>query len=603
MHSRRILFVLSCALLSTSAAVAQTVITTDTSLLGVDDAAFTPNGDLVVVRDNTLSTSSRVYDARSGQILATISGAGGPVSGAAHDAVEVTNDRGVVLGSTCRVLDLTNLQVPVLASYDLGKFPRDLAITPNGSQVAIRGGDTDGFSVGGLFVLDLATGNLVASAPGEPAPWAPDSVDFDVDSVVVTDQHAVFVSSVGVLGTRVTVMDLQPAQGGPVVSYETGPGSDADLLGIPHDLAITPDGQHAVVRSELAVALFRLTGGPVQLSWSKRLHGNPGPFGGSAMDSVEVTNDRIATISRVSNGGIGAQVDIFDLAGTQRWDRIEGDPHDLAINPSGKKLLVRTHTHVHMYNLQNINNPGEMNYLSRRPQLSTHTWYGAGMDSLELTEDRAVTVARVDESATIKFWDISGPNLQNLGTFDMSDRPVDVAITPGGEKVVISGFTHFMAFDLRTVDLLMDFDPLGLGGYPWSDGVVTNGATAIAMGSRFNLPAGTGVSGGWLTLVDLFEQPTVYCNSGMNSTGGVGGIYATGSASVARNDLRLVATDLPRNRLGCSSMAMAKSMRPSATAPFAWVGRSLPSTCSKARRTASPCSKWTARPCPLEASR
>lgn len=522
-------------------------------LLGVDDAAITPDGRLIVVRDNTGVTSSRVYDAQTGAQLAVHfpTGSGGGISGVAHDAVAVTNSRAVVLGTRCQILDLVAPGTAPLADMDVGYKPRDLEITPDGTMVAIRGGRSLIGLQGGLYVFDLASATQLVHAPGEPLPWTPATTEFDVDSVAVSNEHAAFISTVGLIGTRVTIMDLHPPGGGPpAVVYETGSGADIDLIGTPHDIAMTPDGQHVAVRSELAVALFRLNGSSTNMVWIRRLHGDPGPFGFSAMDSVEVTNERIATISRFSNGSYGAQVDIFDLAGNQQFEVISGDPHDLAITPSGRRLVVRTHTHVYLYDLQSTSGGENIHFLDRRPQLSSHTSYGAGMDSLQVTEEKAVSVARMDETADIRIWDITGGELQLLKFHLMPERPVDLVITPAEAKVVISGFSRVLVFDLQTNGLLMDFDSNAGGGYPWCDGVVANDQTAIAMGSMTNGLPGSPAGGGWLTIVDLFDQPSVYCTSNANSTGDVAQIYATGSASVAGNNLRLVANDLPRAHFG-----------------------------------------------------
>ena len=539
-------------------AAAQTVIQNQLpspdGLLGVDDAAITPDGNHIVVRDNTLFSTARVYDAHTGAELAQYhSTSGFTLAGVAVDAVAVTNSRAVVIGSDCQIIDLSTPGTSLLAAADVGWRPRDLEITPDGTMVAIRGGfQTGSLANGGLYVFDLATATQLAQAPGEPTTWPSGGPgEFDVDSVSVTNNHAAFLSVVGQTSTRVTIMDLHPSGGGaPDVAYETGTGTDLDLLGIPHDLAITPDGKYVAVRSGMAVGLFRLDGPNTHLVWMHRLHGSPGPFGASAMDSVEVTNDRIATISRFSNGFFGAQVDIFDIAGHQVHEVIDGDPHDLAITPSGGKLLVRTHTHLYMYNLANLGGGDNIHYISRRPQLSTHTSYGAGYDSILVTEDKAVSVARVDETATIKFFDIRNHDLQLLANYTMPARPVDVTITPSGGKVVISGFSRVEVYDFETYAQLLAYVSNPGGGYPWCDGVVANDQTAIAMGSTFNGPAGSQAAGGWLTIVDLFDQPSVYCNSNANSTGDVGQLYATGSASVASNNLHLVAHDLPKARFG-----------------------------------------------------
>lgn len=550
MNSPRYFGLLAPLLFLTSSLSAQTVLSSEVGTMGsgltaVDDAAFTPDGQKLVVRENTSRTTARIYDAKTGVLLAAYTASVGGASGIVQDAVEVTNDRAVVLGHQTQVIDLNNLQLPTMAEFDFGVWPRDVEITPDGTMAAIRGGSG---MAGGLFVLDLASSSVIAQAPGEPA--TPGLTD--VDSVATTNQHAAFISFEPSTGaTRVTIMDLRPAGGGaPVIVYETGTGSDLDLVGFPHDLAITPDGTHLAVRSELSVALFDLTGAAPQMLWVKRLYGAPGPFGGSAMDSVEVSNTHIATISRWSNGGVGAQVDLFDIAGNQSYEVISGDPHDLAITPDGQKLIVRTHSRLYMYRLA-PNYPGlHLHYKSRKFLPSTHTYYGAGLDSLEVTNDTAVTIARNNDTADIRLWDIRTFTLIEKAAHAMTTRPVDLEITPSGSKVVISGFGQTMVIDMLTSEELLYTQTTPVGGYPWSDGVAVNDSTAITFGAIEQACQICTPFPGWLTIIDLFEQPTVFCSSTPNSTGSIGQTYASGSASVATNNLHLVAHDLPPSTSG-----------------------------------------------------
>ena len=520
---------------------AQTLLADHLDLLGVDDAEITPDGRYIVARDNTIQTSTYVYDAATGAELFHHMTVAGSVSGVCQDAVAVTDQRAAVLGSECVILDLTNLANPVMASYDLGLWPRDLAITPDGALLAVRAGSAP---LGGLFVFDLATGAQLWQGAGQPRPWQGAPV-LDVDSVAVTDEHAVFTSVEGSgpsEQTVVTIVDLHAAGGVPAVVFETASGTG--LLGAPYDVAITPDGQYAAVRSEMAVGLYRLDGLNSARVWGKRLWGNPGPFGGSAMDSIEVTNERVATISRFSNGGIGAQVDVFDIAGNQKFQVIDGDPHDLAITPSGQRLVVRTHTDIYLYDLQNLPAGLGLSFLDREPLASTHTSYGAGMDSILATDTRAVAVARNNDTSRVRFYDIGDDEIVQTMARPMPDRPTDVQITPDESKVVVSGLTYVMIFDLVGDALLLAHDPAAQGGYPWCDGVVANNDTAAAfgyLGPNFQ---------GWISILDLFGEPLNFCSATPNSTGSAAGMYATGSASVSANDLRIVARDVPAGNAG-----------------------------------------------------
>lgn len=515
-------------------------------ILGIDDAELTPDGTLCVARDNTITTSARIYDMASGIELAVVfPSLPGGTSGFAQDAVVCSDERAFVSGSRLMVLDLTQLSNPLLADYDVGLWPRDLALTPDGSLCIVRGGESFAGMVGGQYVFDAATGAELAFAPGEPAPYAPTA--FDVDSVVADDEHAVCTSRVispqGDM-TRVTIWDLHPAGGGvPAVVYETTAGSDQ--RGIPHDLAMTPDGEYCAVRSELGVALYHLDGALSTQFWSKRLFGEPGPFGGSAMDSIEVSNDYVATISRWSNGGVGAQLDLFDLSGKRNYDRVDGDPHDLAITPDGTRLMVRTHLLVLLYDLTSV--PPFSNGIlpmHQEFQPSSNTSYGAGLDSVALTNTTAVTLARTGNTTNIRQWDLRPDGFQLAQAYTMPDKPTDLQITPEGTRAVVSGLGHAMVIDLRARQVVLSHSPTTGTIFPWCDGVVADDAHMAAFGYV------SGNFAGWLSVIDLFARPTNYCSANPNSTGLPASIFATGTASIGADDFDLWAQSVPVGQPG-----------------------------------------------------
>src|SRR6185503_6506933 len=113
--------------------------------------------------------------------------------------------------------------------------------------------------------------------------------------------------------TRVTIWNLTQL-GGPAVVFETGVAGVPDIAGAPHDVAITADGTHAVVRTEHVIAAFQLTGSTPSLLWAMRPFQGPGAFEDAALDSVEVTNTRVVTISKATNPLYeqGTQIDVID---------------------------------------------------------------------------------------------------------------------------------------------------------------------------------------------------------------------------------------------------------------------------------------------------
>ncbi|MFT5052371.1 MAG: hypothetical protein ACI8QZ_003804 [Chlamydiales bacterium] len=532
--------------LMASTASAQFVLGTDQGL-GMDDAEITPDGRFAVVRENLGMAGSRIYDMATGQLVARYNCAisGTVYAMGAQDAVVVTNDRAVVLGYCTIILDLTNPGTAI-ATFVTGSDTRDLALTPDGSRVAIRGGRggpgmTD---PGGLFIADVQTGAVLVNTPGLPTSAFQ---MFDVDSVVASDDYAAFVSLVSTPTgpqTRVTIFDIfTPPSGMPTIVYETTlAGIDVDQAGNPHDIAITPDGRHVAVRSGQSVGLYELNGIQTRRVWHKRLFGEPGPFGNSAMDSIEVTNDWIATISRDSNGGFAAQVDLFDMQGNQRFDDIPGDPHDLAFMPGAEQFLVRTSSGLFLYDLTSVPAGPRVPFAASQAMLSTHTSFGAGLDSLVVVDGTAVTLTRMGTSTDVDIWDVGAASLAFRAGGVLPGLPVDLDISPNGRLVAVSGLVNAQVYDLSTGDLLLEHTAsTGAGNFPWCDGVALNDDSLVAFGY-------SGPQSGWVTIIDLFSAQVPYCPASPNSVGDGATMYATGSPSAGSNDLELIARDLPPNR-------------------------------------------------------
>lgn len=523
--------------------------------IGMDDAAITPDGRYGIVRQNAGATIARIYDMATGGIIRQET-SGIPISGGvAEDAVVASNSRAVVMGTSLMIFDLTLLPAqPMITDEFIGWRPRDLGLTPDGSLLAVRGGSGDN---GGLFVYEMQTGTQVLQAAGQPSDYPAGSQhSFDVDSVAVDDEHAVFTSVIyggPTPRTRVTIVDLHPQGGGaPQVVYETAATFSTDQVGAPHDIAITPDGLFCAVRSELEVACYSLNGAGSARAWAARLAGNPGGFGDSALDSIEVTNDRIATISRQSNPAyaLGAQLDVFDMAGNQVFDRVSGDPHDLAIDESGTRLVVRTHSALYIYDLTSWPAGANITALdSVSPATSTSTSWGAGMDSVAINGERVVSLFRVGENTEVFTHDFAGNQLRLVGQHTMTDKPIDLAITPTRGMCAISGLVSVDVIDLNTGEALFTHRTQELGSWPWCDGVVVDDEHVLAFGVGTHADSGT-VNNGWVSIVDLFSSQVNYCTSSPNSFSNGAHIYAGGTASVSANDLSLWCEGAPTSRMG-----------------------------------------------------
>jgi DNA-binding beta-propeller fold protein YncE len=500
-HLRPVAVGLTLACLA-GTAPAQSVLQTLTTG-GVDDAEITPDGRLAVLREHSvgLDTVVHILDMETGAELAAVPCAT-MWTGVCQDAVAVTNERAIVLGSCVSVIDLTQPTFPVLGNHEAGTYPRDVALTPDGSLAAVRGGSSNFGPQGGLFLYELDTGSQLARFDGEPTPgFGQRGVEFDVDSVVATDEHAVFVSEpVGPEArTRVTVVALRPDGGTPAIVYETS-GAD-DQRGVAHDITLTPGGRFAAVRSDESIALYRLNGARSKQVWHRRLFGSPGGFGGSAMDSVVATAGRIATISRVSNGAVGAQLDVFDLHGQQAYDRFAGDPHDLELTPDGSRLVVRTSAAVLLYELGPVAFGGRISPLDEVAVGTSHTSFGAGLDSVALSDQHAVTLHRTGTTTEVRLWSLAGGALTETGNFALPNKPCDVALSPDGSTAVVTGTDHVQVIEVATGALTLDFDPVvGKGFYPWCDGVVMTDTHALAFGYT---DIGALTSTGWAATIDL----------------------------------------------------------------------------------------------------
>jgi len=482
---------------------AQSVLNVDYEL-GMDDGEITPDGRYGVVRMNGYQGTMRVYDMATGALVERHQcdpNMFGPFGGANEDGVAVTNERAIMIGNCALIGDLTAVGTPgfLLGNHYVGQRARDVAITPDGTIAAVRGGHVA--TGGGLFLFDLQTGAQLVNAPGDPSNYFSSLYSSSLDSVAVTNQFAVFTSLASDTPptTRVTIFALRTDSGVPAIAYETvaAAGPDQDLQGAPSDLAITPDGRYVALRSEFEVALFRLRAagpGPV---WRKPPLANPGGLGNATMDTIAVTDTRIATITRWSNGGVGAQVDVFDLAGNQAADRIVGDPHDLAITPSGERLIVRTSSGAALYDLGARPAGGNLPQLDSAVAMSTHTGWSAGLDSIEVSRKRAAMLFRTGTSTDVRVFDISADTLNQVGRFTLPDEPTDLALTPNGRRLVVTGLHHLQVFDLRTNTLMLDHDvPGNLGYVPWSDGTVADDARALTWGVN-------GDQLGWVAVVDL----------------------------------------------------------------------------------------------------
>lgn len=522
------------------------------SPLGLDDVEITPDQRFAVIRENNFTVQFRVHDLATGALVS--SPVNGNLIGPGLDAVAVTNTRAVVLGgSAAYVLDFANLPNCVIAQHQVGFQPRDVAITPDGTIAAVRGGLPQPGVPNQLVLLDLASGAVLASSPGATNSYSGSPrTSWNVDAVAASNQHAVFLSTPSAsqtARTRVTIYTLHPSGGGaPVKSYETS--GSIDLFGAPHDVAMSPDGLHVAVRSELNVAVFDLSNADAPtLVFGKRLYGSPGPFEDTAMDSIEVTNTRVVTISRVTNPLLpqGSQVDVLDMSGVQRFHRMAGSPHDLALTPDGTRAIVRTSEGVTLLDIETLGAGPELTPLDHAPAPSAGIWYEGGLDSIEASDRSVVTLAQTPglSGTIVHFWHIADDRLDFIAQRTIANsRPIDLAMTADGAKVAVAGNSGVAYYHVETGIQTFDTHVVGPNPwYQWCDGVAVSDDKVAAIGQ-------SGPQNGWYAFVDTTPYSTQYCTSTPNSSGQAATIRALGDESVAANNLKLFVEGAPQGARG-----------------------------------------------------
>lgn len=530
------------------------------NLLGIDDVEITPDERYAVVRQNRSEGYVRVYDLATGQLAsAPAVGTFSEVCGEVLDAVAVTNTRAIVLGGRrAAILDLTNLANPVIAQPFVGLRPNDVAVTPDGTLAVVRGGNTDANTAGGTFVFRLSDGAQIGFRAGA-APFYDYTnslpYSFDTDGVAVSDRHAISLSIVQTTPTspartRVSIWDLHPGAGDPIVIEETGGPNRGDLRGAPHDVAITPDGLHAVARSEEGLCIWALAGGTATRVFGGGLTDDPGPFLDSAMDSIEVTNDLVVTLANVTHPLIPfpqTQVEVVDWSGARWSGRIAGRPHDLGISPNGRLALVRTSDGVALYRLGSLGAPGPITPIDWIDAPSATNGYLSGLDSVAMSDDSAVTLTNEPNLADTRvwFWSLAREQLELVSTKKLvGTRPTDVVITPDARRVVVSGNSSVSVFHLGTGGRSFETRPTASTAYyQWCDGIAASANRAVGVG-QWNDQAG------WVSLVDTAPFATRYCTANPNSTGRNASILALGNASVSANSLKLCVDGATRRARG-----------------------------------------------------
>jgi len=532
------------ALLASSAA-AQFVTYSEAISLGNDDLAITPDGRYLVTRDASLVGTTTVVDLATGAVVfereavpPVTYGVGAPCV----DAVEATNTRAVSLAMAVAVIDLTGPAPTLLAEHDLGETPRDVSITPDGRFALVRGGTPP---EGGVHVIDLATGALVVDRVAGIQDYfltGNDLCDAD-DAHGIALSYDLFSNS-----TQVHVVEFDGPGGGPSIVFESIglPG----LEGRPLDVAISPNGAWAGVRSETEMAIVRLDGVNSGYQRRENVFAAPiAPVGDILFDSVVMTDDALVTVSPASPLNSGGFVDVLGVGG-ERWSVVDrGLPHDIAVTPDQRFVLVNTDLSLDLIDLDaRPVGGGVFAPADAAPFAASDRGLLAGLDSVVCTDDAVVAFDPLPGGTRGRAFALqrgAAPRMRLGLSTDLVGRPIDLAITPDGAFATWVTQSEVQVADLRTRTVRLREFPASGGGWPWGDGAAAHplhlGVGGIALQ---NAPFG------WALAIDLVSREREVCVPGPNGAGRTGRTFALGSTRVAEGDLMLHAVDVPAQEFG-----------------------------------------------------
>lgn len=527
------------------AASAQFTTFRDRTSLGVDDVAITPDGRYAVARTTAAATRTYVVDLATGVEVFSHNAPTVGGSGPCVDAVEVTDTRAVSLGARVLVLDLTTPLPTLLQELDCGYRPRDVALSLDDRFAVIRGG-------AGAHVLDLATGAEVLFHPVD----VQDYLLTGNDLAAATADHGVVLGFDPAQGTtHVLVIELAPLGGGPpAVVFETNPMTA--LAGRPMDVAVSPSGEYATVRSEDELAIVRLDGansGLVRSSspWPVTTF----PFQDTVFDSVVMNDEVAATITIAQATNADGYLSVQSVAGTDWLANLDGVPRDLALTPNGERLLVHTGERLYEFDLTTLPPAGgNLVPANSVPTLASTSGLLAGLDSIECTDEVALCFYPEGTPTRVEVYDLTtDASPESVYSRTVAGSPIDLAVTPDGHWGLVVTQRRTCVLDLRAPGtVLLETISATTDGWAWSDGAAIHPDHAAAC----NVGLSNGALG-WLDTIDLVSREALGCRGLPNGTGALGELWSTGSTRVTENDLRLEVRALPSGQFGAFFLAAA----------------------------------------------
>ncbi|MBL8880431.1 MAG: immunoglobulin domain-containing protein [Phycisphaerales bacterium] len=320
----------------------------------------------------------------------------------------------------------------LLSTTNLGSPPHDVAISPDSRFAVVCAGD----SADAITFYSMATGaQIIAFTSPQsagPMPGAADSVAISPDSATTVVAH----------GRNIRFFNTS----GPTPV----PNGTFMLATDPHDLAITPNGNYAVVRTATAdglnghVVFFTMSPpAPVLTTPTPTC---PATNSYYTSDSIAVSPNSARVVAIGGAGNHGALV--FDTSGAPQLLGIRflhTPAHDVEITPSSAFALVRCAASPDGVALIPIaaGTGTAIGATSAIAPLSANSDYLA----ISPTENSAVILGRAgatDTVVTLNMLSPTQPPLVPLASVSLPQDPFDVAISPDGRLAVVQTIEPFV---------------------------------------------------------------------------------------------------------------------------------------------------------------
>ncbi|MBD3234113.1 MAG: T9SS type A sorting domain-containing protein [candidate division Zixibacteria bacterium] len=291
-----------------------------------------------------------------------------------------------------------------LAAFDFNSKPHDLAITPDQSKAVVHSRlNYDPHTT----VYDLNEATLI----GDFSSSGIRTVDA-VNSVAVSNDRAVVLGGLG--DAAVGIFDIASSPPVQLASFF------ADRY--PHDVAITPNGELAAVRSrnnnDMQTAFYHLPSVTEIVVFNSETGNDM-----DAVNSIEVTDTRAINVGGAGNNA----VEIYDLSAfpPQLMASFSSNakPHDLSISPNGDIAVVRSIQNNDYYTL--IFDLQEAALIGSF--MSTSTFQYDPVESVETSDNRAVVLGAAG-SNTVEIFGFS----QCESEIDMIPDESPIVVPPGG---------------------------------------------------------------------------------------------------------------------------------------------------------------------------